>query len=224
MGPPARTVSRAPAAKAKPPVASSPRTRRTQAQRREEAEQRILDAAVEIIAVRGLDALTLADAGTGAGFSKGLPVHYFSTKNDLVAAVAKYILRTYVDMREERTAGLQGFERLTAAIGFYFDYPLQNATVVRAYHIVLNSALNKPEIRPLVERIHRSAVQEIQKGLKRSSGVEDAGRTADLQAQSALTYATLLGAVAQWLVNPKAINLPAARDAVIANLRASLEA
>jgi hypothetical protein len=112
---------------------------------------------------------------------------------------------------------------LTAAIGFYFDYPLQNATVVRAYHIVLNSALNKPEIRPLVEKIHRSAIQEIQQGLKRPSGVVDAGRAANLRAQSALTYGTLLGAVAQWLVNSKSIDLPAARDAVVANLRASLE-
>lgn len=194
-------------------------TRRTQAQRREEAELRILEAAVEIIAARGLDALTLADAGTAAGFSKNLPIHYFNTKTELVAAVAKYILDLYAERAAESTAGLDGLEKLFAAIAFYFEFPLRNSTMVRAYHVVLNSAVSNGDIRPLVERIHRSAVNEIYEALSHSPRVGGGKPSADLRTQSALTNAILLGAVAQWLVDPKAVNLPAARDAVIADLR-----
>ena len=47
--------------------------RRTQAQRREEAARLILDAATRIVAEKGLDELTLAEAGAAAGYSRGLP-------------------------------------------------------------------------------------------------------------------------------------------------------
>jgi AcrR family transcriptional regulator len=222
MGTAGRTAAQA-AIETAPALASGgPNPRRTQAQRREEAEQRILGAALDIIVARGLDALTLGDAGTRAGFSKNLPLHYFSTKNDLVAAVAKYILRTYGAELSERTKDMQGFAKLMASIGFYFDYPLQNSAVTRAYHIVLDSALSKPELRPLVAKIHRSGAQEIYSALKRALDAEAAGRSADLRTLSVLTYSALLGAVAQWLVDPKAINLPATRDAVISNLQAAL--
>jgi AcrR family transcriptional regulator len=219
-----RKVSKAWPERAEPLIVVAPRQRRTQEQRRKEAELRILDAAVEIIAARGLDALTLADAGTEAGFSKGLPIHYFGTKNELVAAVAKYILRVYVMKAAERTKDLKDLERLKAAIGFYFDYPLQNSTVVRAYHIVLNGALNKPELKPLVEKIHGKAVQEIYQTFRRSLGIGGgASRLAELRAQSVLLYSALFGAVAQWLVDPNAIDLPAVRDAVISGVNAMLE-
>ena len=65
--------------------------RRSQAERREEAERAILDAATRIVAAKGLDALTLADAGEAAGYSRGLPSHYFGSKADLLSAIAEYI-------------------------------------------------------------------------------------------------------------------------------------
>ena len=54
-----------------PPSTRAPvRTRPTQAERREKAEHAILAAALEIIADRGIDELTLAEAGEKAGYSR----------------------------------------------------------------------------------------------------------------------------------------------------------
>src|SRR5258708_3482259 len=64
---------------------------RTHAQRRDEAERRLLAAAVAIVSDRGIEGTTLADVGVAAGYSRGLPAHYFGRKSDLVAAVASYI-------------------------------------------------------------------------------------------------------------------------------------
>jgi AcrR family transcriptional regulator len=69
--------------------------RRTQEERREEAEQRILDAATRLIADKGLDGFTLADVGEAAGFSRGLPAHYFKSKDGLLAAVVRRLLEEH---------------------------------------------------------------------------------------------------------------------------------
>lgn len=60
--------------------------RRTQAERREEAEGKLLRAAIELLATRGYDGFTLAEVGKAAGYSRGLPAHYFGCKEELLAA------------------------------------------------------------------------------------------------------------------------------------------
>ena len=53
--------------------------RRTHAQRREQAEQRLLEAALGIVAQRGSIRMTLAEIGEAAGYSRGLPAHRFGS-------------------------------------------------------------------------------------------------------------------------------------------------
>src|SRR5690606_32978246 len=72
-------------------VAAAPVRRRTQAERREEAEQRILEAALEIVARRGSVRMTLAEVGEAAGYSRGLPAQRFGNKAGLLRALAASI-------------------------------------------------------------------------------------------------------------------------------------
>ena len=44
----------------------------------------MLQAAVEILAAKGFAGLTLNDVGEAAGFSRGLPAHYYGTKEQMV--------------------------------------------------------------------------------------------------------------------------------------------
>ena len=62
--------------------------RQTQAARRETAERAILEAAKTIVAERGLDELTLNEAGEAAGYSRALPAHYFGTKSAMLSEIA----------------------------------------------------------------------------------------------------------------------------------------
>ena len=62
---------------------------RTHAERRREAESRILQAAFEIVSRRGVDQLTLAEAGEEAGYSRALPAHYFNSDLTRVRALAR---------------------------------------------------------------------------------------------------------------------------------------
>ena len=72
------------------PAALAP-TRRTQEQRREASEQRMLEAALALVAEKGTFRVTLAEIGERAGYSRGLPAARFGNKAKLLAALAAYI-------------------------------------------------------------------------------------------------------------------------------------
>lgn len=69
--------------------------RRTQVERRDESERRMLEAGVRMVAERGLEKLSLGDVGIAAGYSRGLPAHHFGAKSDYLKALAEFIAAEY---------------------------------------------------------------------------------------------------------------------------------
>jgi AcrR family transcriptional regulator len=63
--------------------------RRTQAERREQTESALLQAAAELVVEGGVQALTLARVGERAGYSRGIVTHHFGSKKALVDALAR---------------------------------------------------------------------------------------------------------------------------------------
>src|SRR5690348_14480384 len=88
--------------------------RRTQQQRRAETERRVLDAAVALIAERGSRAVTLAEVGQAAGYSRGIVHAHFGSREQLLAAVVRDAQR--FDVPEASGTGL---DRLTAMVRAY---------------------------------------------------------------------------------------------------------
>ena len=66
----------------------------------------LLDAAVELVALRGVDDLSLRALARHAGVSSGAPYHHFASKKDLLAAIA-----------------VDGFARLADAMRIARDAP-----------------------------------------------------------------------------------------------------
>src|SRR3954452_11802274 len=66
-----------------------PPARRTQQERREEAERKVLAAATALIAQHGSRALTLAEVGEAAGYSRGIVSHHFGSRENLLRAVMR---------------------------------------------------------------------------------------------------------------------------------------
>lgn len=66
-----------------------PPARRTQRERREETERKVLAAATALIARRGSRALTLAEVGEAAGYSRGIVSHHFGNRENLLRAVLR---------------------------------------------------------------------------------------------------------------------------------------
>ncbi|MDX9999536.1 MAG: TetR/AcrR family transcriptional regulator [Phenylobacterium sp.] len=195
---------------------------RTQAQRRAEAEQRILQAAVEIIAERGVDQLTLAEAGEAAGYSRALPAHYFGSREDLIRAVADHLVQGYRRRMEEGPPGgltASGLEALIARIAYYIDDNRRSVSRLRAFHEVLNAALNRPALAPAIAQLDQESaagfVHHIRAAIRRGEISPDV----DPEAQGVLILATLRGVMRQWLIAPDRIDLDRIRAEFIAGLR-----
>jgi len=71
--------------------------RRTQSERSAATQKALLDAAREVISVRGFAKMTMAEVATKAGVSRGALLHHYATKQDLLLAAVDYIL-TKVEM------------------------------------------------------------------------------------------------------------------------------
>ena len=96
-------------------------TRRTQVERRTEAEQCMLEAARQIVARKGWIGITLAEVGLQAGYSRGLAAHHFGTKAGLLRALAGFVNSRFMDVVEDNAPRRQpGLDTLLGYIDAYF--------------------------------------------------------------------------------------------------------
>lgn len=188
-------------------ASASKREGRTQVERRDEAERRILEAAALIVAEGGLEAITLAEAGARAGYSRGLPSHYFRTKSDLLSELGTYIIDSFIAERRAASPELTGYDGLIASLKYYFVMPSRTPAMARAFHAVLAGALTMPAIATTVAKLNRETRTEIAAGISAGIAAGKLRADIDLEIESALILATLRGSVAQWLVDPDGTDL-----------------
>lgn len=94
--------------------------------------QRILDAAEDVFAARGLEGTRMAAIASLAGCNQALLYHYFSSKDDLFTAVLEQI---YAKIRSaEQALDLNHLEPRAAMqklVEFSFDYVRQNPSFIK---------------------------------------------------------------------------------------------
>ncbi|HEY7799369.1 MAG TPA: TetR/AcrR family transcriptional regulator [Hyphomonadaceae bacterium] len=203
-------------------VATLEPTRQTQAERRETAERAILEAAKTIVAERGLDELTLNEAGEMAGYSRALPAHYFGTKSTLLAALADHIMASYaVRVRATVTSG-EGLDRLCERVAFYIDDGCRDPKSLRAFQAILGGGLTRPELAPLVERLNADSIDGLASLIKRAREKGEIRADARPRAEASIILASMRGVMFQWLIDPDHVKLSRVRDTLISNIRKSL--
>ena len=110
-----------------------PSGRLTRAERRDHSLKALLDAAAEMIAEHGIEGASLASIAERAGVSRGLPTHYFRSKDSLVGHLARraqdHIATSVIEalgQAQQRIDELSALERLRATVDVYldlFDHP-----------------------------------------------------------------------------------------------------
>lgn len=190
--------------------------RRTQAARREEAERRLLDAALKIVAERGTVRMTLAEVGEAAGYSRSLPAARFGSKAGLVHALAGYIGERFGEQRQRGPALAPGLAAITGNIHFYFARRGGAWTATRALLVMMTEACMAPNaaLQREVAAYNRSALawfeQHIRTGI--DGGEIDAGN--DPAVTAVILLGAMRGVMLQWLVDDR-IRLAAVRDRLL---------
>jgi len=137
--------------------------RRTQAQRREESDNRLLSAAAEIIAREGYLAATLERVGTAAGFSRGLAGRKYGSKDGLIEAVIWRVSAHVHEQVDEAIAGLDDpLEQLLALFDRFVALVLSDSSV-RAYFVLFSAMIaNRLETRPVFEQVQQAFGERIE--------------------------------------------------------------
>ena len=198
---------------------------RTHAERRHEAETRIVQAAFEIVARRGVDQLTLAEAGEEAGYSRALPAHYFENREALLAAVAEHAVENYRRRLGERNVPTDdGVDALLATIAFYLDDSRGWPKKLRAFHEIINAGLRWPAIGEVVARLDRESIDRVSAQIRTAQRHGDIRVDIDPVAEAVAVCGAMRGIMSQWLIAPDSIDLDAVRNSYLAGLRRSWKA
>lgn len=198
--------------------------RRSQAERRDEAERKLLKAAITLIAERGLERLTLTEVGEAAGYSRGLPAHYFGGKSGLIVTLAQQLVDDFARALDSVEQHAPGLERLIGTVRYYFDSALKDPVGTRALFVLLGDGLSNPLVGDQLAELNTRSAVGIQANLEAAVRSGEAQADIDIPAQALLILASLRGAVNLWLLSPDSVDLMRVRDAMASALERSLAA
>ena len=185
------------------------RGRRSHSERREESAHRHLDAASSLIADRGCAKMVLAEVGVRAGYSPTLPVHYFKTKEALIAAVTERISAHYSAYLQAELHGVQGLSAVRTFIRTFIQHVIEYPLMRRAWFMILTEAASDPQLRSAVSGPRTSAVNDISAFLRQAERTGDICEGTDLELQASLIHGSLRGLIELWVIDPQSIDLAA---------------
>lgn len=196
---------------------------RTQAARREAAEQRLLDAAIRLIAERGIKGTTLGDVGEAAGYSSGLTAHHYKTKEGLLRAVTAEIHRRFRQGMAEAALSEAGLERLLKTVDIYLA--VKDPRASRALALIQKEALTQQsEYRGILRKFNRLSIDGIAAQIQAGIDKGEIRSDTNVLAHATLILATLRGARTQWLQASDKVDLAKVATELKHHLRRALAA
>lgn len=182
--------------------------KKTQAERTALSDQRMFDAAINLIIERGTQKTTLKEIGELAGYSRGLANYRFGSKDRLLLELFASFDERWKAHLGSYIRGKTGINAVLAAADALRDFLKLESNYMRAMYILWYESLgHESEIRSKLADHHdiyrKDATQWIKEGIV--NGEINPKVNAE---QFAVQYcAFIFGLVYQWLVNEQAIDL-----------------
>ena len=201
---------------------TSPR-RRTQAERRAAARDRLLQAAAELIAECGLPAVTLAQVGERAGYSRGIANHHFGTKSALIEELISQVEHEFVAATAPVRSLDASVDELVSTSSIFIGLLEDLPPIHRAFLVLWASAVADDELRTRMaasDATFRDAVTAIVERGKTRGEVDD---SLDADTFAVMLLGQLRGLALQHLIAGDEIDLARARRGLEAVIRALLQ-
>jgi AcrR family transcriptional regulator len=197
------------------------RPRRTQQERRAATERRILDAAVHLIASSGSSAVSLADVGEAAGYSRGIVTHQFGTRDEMLRQVVRYAQQSFVPPETDA----RGLELLLVTVDAYLGYLMAETPAGRAFLLMWGeAAAPDSSLRPIFaerDAWFRDLLRDyIGEGVR--EGSIRAGTDPDAAAMAVMSQ--LRGIGLELMISPSAPRAETVRAETVAMVRRALQA
>jgi AcrR family transcriptional regulator len=191
----------------------------TQSERTAASREAIVAAAIDVLGSEGHRALTNARLQEVSGHSRGLIGYHFGSRHGLLEAVIGSVRDDFLTdlVRSPDVESMPGLQATVQLVDTYLRElvrdPRRNlATMV----LTVASIRELPELRP--------AIRELNDGLRRgvgdllARGIQDGSvrHGTDISAAAVAIVAMLRGTTLQWLADPHALDIHAARREVTA--------
>lgn len=140
--------------------------RRTQQERRAEAERRLVESAAQIIAELGPEGLTLAGVGERAGYSRGIVSHHFGSKAALMERMVNVVHREFFSsLTSNLDPNQKPLNRIVDLIGAFGDLLTDLPVLDRAFLVLwANASSSSDDVREGMarsDRIFRSSIADL---------------------------------------------------------------
>lgn len=176
--------------------------RLTQAERTEISDNRMLDAAVDLIVEHGPAATSLKEIGLLAGYSRGLAGQRFGSKDKLFAFVLRQVGENWLGHLKESTENLTGLEAIHTALDEHYKFCVEAPTQVRAFYTLWFESVNAgSELAEIIGNIHNRRHADVRDWVLGDRVTDDniKSRADDIAGQFC---ASVTGIVYFWLANP----------------------
>ncbi|RKH01357.1 TetR/AcrR family transcriptional regulator [Corallococcus carmarthensis] len=174
------------------------RTRRTQEERRDEAARRMLAAGARLVAERGTDALTLAEVGKAAGYSRGLPAHHFGSKAEFLRELMRYVAAEFRTAMEAFSIE-EGLPALLKMLGGFLQQPTSDHSRLCALRIVLSEPGAGPPLPPDIATLKQQTLHAFEQRIRQGIALGQIRHEVDPRTMALLLVMTLCGTMGQWL-------------------------
>ena len=194
--------------------------RRTQAERTALSDQRMFDAAINLIIERGTHKMTLKEIGDHAGYSRGLVNYRFGSKDGLMLELFESFDGRWKEHLNSYIADKTGIAGVKAAAEALRDFLKMESDYMRAMYTLWYESLGREsEIRSRLAHHHQVYREDATEWIR--LGIEAGEIAPEVNAeQFAAQYcAFIFGTVYQWLVNPDALDL----DELFRDYKANVE-
>jgi AcrR family transcriptional regulator len=198
-------------------------SRRTQTERRAESDQRILNAAMKLIARNGAARSSLADIGVAAGYSRGLPSERFGTKVELLKALVDSMDAWFAVRVQVALKGKRGLDAVLARAAVHLDGAIRSPVATMALHGLYVESLSViPELRPHMATLSEGYRQAFIAHLREGQRLGEIRRDINCSHQASIILGALRGLTHQAFINDATTNLKAAKPALLDTLRQAL--
>jgi len=189
-----------------------PPERRTQEERRGEAERRLVEAAAAMVSEAGPAKVTLANVGERAGYSRGLASHHFGSKRALMQRLVESVTYQFREALFDQQESSDALGELGTLIDIYFDVVSNLQPVNRARLVLWADAVANPseDIRPAMVNADQEFREEIEKRLRQAIATGQVPETVNAHGLATVIIAMLRGVALQSLIDDQ-IDLAAAR-------------
>lgn len=201
-------------------MAPSPRTK---AERRAESDQKMLAAAVELIAMQGFSATTLEQVGLRAGYSRGLVTQRFGSKEGLIEVLVEQLHQHFNELLDVSGINLlPGLDATIAYLDIYLSNLENSETTMRAYHVLVSESIGVlPGIRATFVASKTRTTQRLRTLIERAQQEGTVRPELDAGAAADMATGLLMGLTLEWLLDPST-DLPRIRKVVLETTRRTL--